>query len=141
MQTDRNLLYFRQTKYRHFVAVRTPHFVSQENLSNIPVAKLLLKYCGRRHVCNVDIDMTWSPSLVHAKGTYSTTNQDHSQEATHTRLEILIIKPTRRTNFSNLFFGIKLYMFRSVPLSIIRFVDSLRAVSKPVWHIPFLCVQ
>jgi len=66
-------------------------------------------------------------------------------------------------------FGIKLYMFRTVPLSIIRsfslytqqrymsyrFADSLRArsvrkvahwsrsqaVSKPVWHISFLCVQ
>ena len=29
------------------------------------------------------------------------------------------MKPTRCTNFSNLFFGIKLYMFRTVPLSII----------------------
>ena len=28
--------------------------------------------------------------------------------------------PTRCTNFSNLFFGIKLYMFRTVPLSVIR---------------------
>ena len=56
---------------------------------------------------------------------------------------ILIIKPTRCTNFSNLFSGIKLYMFRTVPLSIIRsfslytkqwhmsyrFADSLRAGS------------
>ena len=33
---------------------------------------------------------------------------------------ILIAKPTRCTNFSNLFFGIKLYMFRTVPLSVIR---------------------
>ena len=33
---------------------------------------------------------------------------------------ILIIKPTRYTNFSNLFFGMKLYMFRTVPLPIIR---------------------
>jgi len=33
---------------------------------------------------------------------------------------LLIIKPTRCTNFSNLFFGIKLYMFQTVPLSIIR---------------------
>jgi len=32
----------------------------------------------------------------------------------------LVIKPTRCTNFSNFFFGIKLYMFRRVPLSIIR---------------------
>ena len=35
------------------------------------------------------------------------------------RFLILIIKPTRCTNFSNLFFGIKLYMFRTVPMSII----------------------
>jgi len=55
----------------------------------------------------------------------------------------------------------KLYMFRTVPLSIIRsfslytqqlcmsyrFAESLRAgsgrnsVSKPVWHIPLLCVE
>jgi len=63
-------------------------------------------------------------------------------------------------------FEIELYMFRTVPLSIVRsfslytqqwympyrFADSLRAgsvpswscsqaVSKPVWHIPLLCVQ
>ena len=31
--------------------------------------------------------------------------------------DILIIKSTKCTNFSNLFFGIKLYMFRTVPLS------------------------
>ena len=30
------------------------------------------------------------------------------------------MKPTRCTNFSNLTFGIKLYMFRTDPLSIIR---------------------
>jgi len=35
------------------------------------------------------------------------------------RKEVLIIKPTRCTNFSNLFFGIKLYTFQTVPLSII----------------------
>jgi len=32
---------------------------------------------------------------------------------------ILIIKPTRCTNFSNYIFGIKFYMFRTVPLPII----------------------
>ena len=37
------------------------------------------------------------------------------------RDKFFIIKPTRCTNFSNLFcFGVKLYMFRTVPLSIIR---------------------
>ena len=55
----------------------------------------------------------------------------------------LIIKPTRCTNFSTFILGMKLYMFRTVPLSIIRslslytqqwymsykFVDSLRTGS------------
>jgi len=76
-------------------------------------------------------------------------------------------KPTRCTNFSNLF-GRKLYMVQTVPLSIIRSFSlytqqwyisyrffwqlasrirmfpswsCLQAVSKPVWHIPLLCVQ
>ena len=42
----------------------------------------------------------------------------------------------------------KLYMFRTVPLSIIRSFSLYaqqwymsQAVSKPVWHIPLLCVQ
>jgi len=57
--------------------------------------------------------------------------------------KILVIKPTRCTDLSNLFFGIKLYMFQTVHLSIIRsfslytqqwymsyrFADSLRAGS------------
>ena len=73
---------------------------------------------------------------------------------------LLIIKPTRCTNFSKFIFGIKLYMFRTIPVSIIRSFSlytqqwymsySLRAVpswsysqavSKPLWHIPLLCVQ
>jgi len=79
------------------------------------------------------------------------------------RVKFLIIKPTRCSNFSNLFLEWN-YMFRTAPLSIIRsfslytqqwymsyrFVDSLRAgsgcsiltlLSKPVWHIPLLCVE
>ena len=57
------------------------------------------------------------------------------------RDKFLIIKPTGCTNFSNFIFGLKLCMFRTVPLSIIRsfslytqqwymsyrFSDSLRA--------------
>jgi hypothetical protein len=35
-------------------------------------------------------------------------------------LYILIIKPTRCTDFLEFYFGMKLYMFRTVPLSIIR---------------------
>jgi hypothetical protein len=78
---------------------------------------------------------------------------------------ILIIKPTRFTNFSNFIFGIKLYMFPTAPLSIIRsfslhtqqwymtyrFADSLRAGTernqfRPVpprimYDIPLLYVQ
>ena len=77
-------------------------------------------------------------------------------------LWILVIKSTRCTNFSHLFLE-WFYMFRTVSLSIIRsfslytqqwymsyrFADNLRVgswscsqvVSKPVWHIPLLCVQ
>jgi hypothetical protein len=62
----------------------------------------------------------------------------------------LITEPTRSTNFSNLFyFGMKLHMFRTVPLSIIRsfplytqqwymsyrFADNLRAGSG--WNMEF----
>jgi hypothetical protein len=79
--------------------------------------------------------------------------------------QILLIKPTRCTNFSNVILEMKLYMFRTVPLSInrsfslytqqwytsYRFVDSFwagsswsccsRVMYRPVWHIPLLCVQ
>jgi len=47
--------------------------------------------------------------------------------------EILIRKLTRCINFSNLFFGIKLYMFRTVPLSIIR-SSSLYTQQ---WYMPY----
>jgi len=72
---------------------------------------------------------------------------------------VFITKPTRCTNFTNLF-GMKLYMFRTVPLSIIRSLFTVhsdfeqdqdetavpswscsKAVYKPVWHIPLLSVQ
>jgi hypothetical protein len=56
---------------------------------------------------------------------------------------------------SQIYLGMKLCMFRRVPLSIVRsfslytqqwymsynLADSLRAVSKPVWHVSLLCVQ
>jgi len=76
----------------------------------------------------------------------------------------LIIEPTKCTNFSKFYFGIKLNMFRTVSLSIIRSFSLYtqqwymsyrlccqlvsrskcscsQAVSKPVWHTPLLCVQ
>jgi hypothetical protein len=70
--------------------------------------------------------------------------------------DFLIIKPTRYTNFSNLFLEMKLYMFQTVPLSIIRSYSLCtqqwqdqdvpswscsKAVYKPVWHAPLLNVQ
>jgi hypothetical protein len=84
--------------------------------------------------------------------------------------KILIIKPTRCTNFLNLLFRMKIYMFRTAPLSFIRrfslytqqwytsysLADSLRAgsgsewnwswfcsqaVCKNIWHISLLCVK
>jgi hypothetical protein len=59
-------------------------------------------------------------------------------------IKFLVIKPSRCTDSSKLYFGMKFYMFRTVPLSIIRsfslytrqwymsyrFVDSLRAGSR-----------
>jgi hypothetical protein len=80
---------------------------------------------------------------------------------------ILIIKLTRCTNFLKFYFGMKLYMFRTVLLFIIRsyslytqqrymsyrYANSLpagsgvvpswsctKAVYKPLWHIPLQCV-
>ena len=81
--------------------------------------------------------------------------------------QILIITPNRCTNFSKFIFGIKLYIFRTVPLSIIRSFSlytqhwymsySLRARSgrnlsrpgparklsaKPGWHTPInVCTE
>jgi len=68
--------------------------------------------------------------------------------------EILIIKPTRCTNFSNLFFEWKSTYFRQFlcPSSGVFHCThssgicdtgllTARAVSKPVSHIPLLCVQ
>jgi hypothetical protein len=77
--------------------------------------------------------------------------------------QTIIIKPTRCTDFLKFYFEMKLYMFLKVPLSIIRSyilyiqqwcisyrsVDSFRAgswscpkaVYKPVWRIPLLCVR
>jgi len=47
--------------------------------------------------------------------------------------------------FLNSIFGIKFYMFRTVPLSIDRsfslYKQQWQAVSKPVWHTPLLFVQ
>ena len=71
----------------------------------------------------------------------------------------IVINSYNKTNqmhsFLKFIFGIKLYMFRTVPLSIIRsfslytqqwymsyrFADSSQAVSISVWHIPLLCVK
>jgi len=47
---------------------------------------------------------------------------------------LLIIEPTRCTNFSNFYFGMKLYMFRTVSLSIIR---SFFLLYTQQWYIPY----
>jgi len=47
--------------------------------------------------------------------------------------KIRIIKPTRWTNFSNSFLEIKLYMFRTVPLSIIMSVS----LYTQQWYMPY----
>jgi hypothetical protein len=71
---------------------------------------------------------------------------------------VFIIRTIRCTNLANFIFGMKLYMFWTVPLSIIRSsftvqsvivyviqvcrqLRSSKAVYKPIWHIPLLSVQ
>ena len=70
-------------------------------------------------------------------------SQDNQKRRMKLRIMFLMIEPTRCTNFSKFYFGMKLYMFWTVPLSIIRsfslctqqwfmsyrFADSLRAGS------------
>jgi len=63
------------------------------------------------------------------------------------RDKFLITEPTRCTNYSKFYFGMKVCMFRTVPLS--RWLElhggtswsCSQAVSKHVWHIALLCVQ
>ena len=61
-------------------------------------------------------------------------------------------KSNQTNKFLKFIFGIKLYMFQTVLQSIIRsfslytqqqhmLTACSQAVSKPVWHIPLLCVQ
>jgi len=65
---------------------------------------------------------------------------------------MLIVKPTRYTNFSNLFLGKKiLYVsdsssvhhqqFFTVHTTMVPSWSCSQDVSKPVWHIPLLCVR
>jgi hypothetical protein len=70
---------------------------------------------------------------------------------------ITIIKSIRCTNFSNLFFGMKLYVFQIVPLSIIRSFSlytqqwymlynfcwqlARKLSAEGLWHIPLVHVQ
>ena len=64
---------------------------------------------------------------------------------------IFITKPTRCTNYSNLFLNKTLHVSGTVSLSIIRNFSLYtqqytqffwqQAVSKPLWHTPLLCVQ
>jgi len=56
---------------------------------------------------------------------------------------VLILKPTRYTNFSNLFLQWNSTYVRKFlcPSPAVPSWSCLQAVSKPVWHIPLLCVQ
>jgi hypothetical protein len=63
--------------------------------------------------------------------------------------KFLIIKPTRCTNFSNLFWNWNSTCFRQFLCPSSRvfhchpglLTTCEQAVSKPVWHVPLLCVQ
>jgi hypothetical protein len=100
---------------------------------------------------------------VVVKETYSSFN--HNNKQILLSLFLTFVWRCIMTNFfiineldaliSQIYFGRKIYMFRTVPQFIIRtfllytqqwcmsyqFADSLQAVYKPVWHIPLLCVQ
>ena len=71
----------------------------------------------------------------------------HSNGICHTGLLTACKQDQDGTAFLKFILGMKLYMFRTVPLSIIRssiWVPSWscsQAVSKSVWPIPLLCVQ
>jgi len=102
----------------------------------------------RKQVTNRCILNTLTSKLVYVFKPWSVSCGD-------TLLIFLIIKPTRCTNFSNLFLEWN-YMFRTVPVAIIRsfslytqqwymsyrFADSLWAESGwNEFHVPLLCVQ
>ena len=75
---------------------------------------------------------------------YSSTKFD--VHVTVHRDKFLKIKPTRCTNFSNLFWKETLHVSDSSSGSAFKQDQDgswscLQAVSKPVWHIPLLCVQ
>jgi len=53
---------------------------------------------------------------------------------------ILKTKPTKCTDFSNLFFGVQLYMFRTVPLSIIVAMLYVIQLSANLYDIHHFCV-
>jgi hypothetical protein len=58
-----------------------------------------------------------------------------------TRLHIFVIKPTICTNFSNFILEMKLYMFLTVPLSIIRsYSPAARKLSTNLYDIYHCCV-
>ena len=94
--------------------------------------------------------LVWTQRLILLPIVTELTNPLFDVHVTVHRDKFLTIKPTRCTNFSNLFLEWKIYMFRTVPLSIIRsfhcthssgirmlyrFADScsqLSAVSKPL---------
>jgi hypothetical protein len=57
------------------------------------------------------------------------------------RVKFLIIKPTRCTNFSNLFLEWNSICFGQFSCPSVSSWSCSQAVSKPVWHILLLCVQ
>ena len=71
--------------------------------------------------------MKWSCSAMYMEQLWCISLKKREADAS-----VLIIKPTRCNNFSNLFFY---YLF------IVPSWSCSQAVSKPAWHIPLLCVQ
>jgi hypothetical protein len=71
--------------------------------------------------------LKWSCSAMYMEQLWCISLKKREADAS-----VLIVKPTRCTNFSNLFFY---YLF------IVPSWSCSQAVSKPAWHIPWLCVQ
>ena len=126
----------------------------------IDINSLMQHNCQSLFICLMTMNLKLASQPISGKAVACTVASPSgicviSDAHTMWPIKFLIIKPSRCTNFSNLFFGRKLYMFQTVPLSIVRsvslytqqcymsyrFADNSRAVCKPVWHIPLLCVQ
>ena len=137
------------------------------NIMPLPCSLKLLCSCLCSDIDHNTWGCQWDPRSFLNKATI---NSFHVLMGWTFKWPCIVINSYNKTNWMHLFltfiFGIKIYMFRTVPLSIItsfslytqqwymsyRFADSLRAgsgrnavpswsCSQALWHIPLLCLQ